>query len=233
MIPPGSVKICSLREPEHAEHVVAAGADMFGLIFVRDAWRYVEPGKAQAIVRRSRDLAGDAVKAVGVFLRTPVDEVNRIAEETDLDLLQLYYPDLPADLADYERPVIVTLRPGPDESAAQVADKIGKIERMGPNVAGVLLDAFSVTGNGGLGELADWKLAQTVAADHGILLAGGLTPHNVGEAIRTVRPIGVDVSSGVETDKVKDPAKIVAFVQNARAAFAEASIGQVNLRPLS
>lgn len=205
---------------------------MFGLIFVRDAWRYVEPAKAREIVRRSRDLSGHAVKAVGVFLRTSVNEVNRVAEETDLDLLQLHLPDVPADLSVYTRPVIVTLRPEPTASAAHMADQMGKIDLMGPNVAGVLLDAFSATGNGGLGELADWDLAREVAAGHGIMLAGGLTPDNVGEAIRRVRPIGVDVSSGVETDKVKDPAKIAAFVLNARAAFTEASIGQVDLRPL-
>lgn len=225
MIAPGSIKICSLREPVHADYVAEAGADMFGLIFVRDAWRYVEPVVARQIVERARALAGDRIKAVGVFRGAGVDAINQIAEDVGLDMVQLSFPDLVDDLSSYTRPIIVTLRPEPGVSAEQVVSRVTQVRQSSLNVAGILLDAPSASGNGGLGELSDWHLAAEVARDHGLILAGGLTPENVEDAIKTVRPIGVDLSSGVETNRVKDPVKISAFVANARAAFAGVSIG--------
>jgi phosphoribosylanthranilate isomerase len=121
--------------------------------------------------------------------------------------------------------VIVTLRPEPGTDPEQVSERVGSVLVPGNNVAGVLLDAPSKSGNGGLGELSDWNLARDVAKRHPVMLAGGLNPENVRDAINTVRPIAVDLSSGVETNREKDPEKILRFASNARAAFSEALIG--------
>ncbi len=201
--------------------VVAAGADMFGLIFVEHAWRKITPVDAREVVAEVRRLSPDrAIRSVGVFVGSSPDEINRIADQVGLDIAQVNAIDLPDDLREIERPVIAVLRPETGTAPADVLEQIHELTSRGGGLEGILIDAFSPTGNGGLGELSDWDLGTHIASQVPIVLAGGLTPANVARAISDVRPIGVDVSTGVETDKEKDREKILAFVQNARLAFA-------------
>ena len=232
MIMPGSVKICSLRRPEHAEMVVASGADMFGLIFVEHAWRKITPADAQVIVEEVRHLSPNRlIRSVGVFVGTSSNEINRIADQVGLDIVQVNAADLPSDLTQIERPTIAVVRPEKGTPPESVLSQMHELSARKGGLEGILIDAFSPSGNGGLGELSDWELGTHVANKLPIVLAGGLTPENVSRAIAEVQPIGVDVSTGVETDTEKDRDKILAFVRNARRAFAAESIGQVDFVP--
>ena len=191
MIPAGAVKICSLREPAHAEYVVAAGADLFGLNFVTDAWRYVEPAHARQIVDEAKRLANShAARAVGVFVGSEPEAINRIADWADLDFVQMHLADLPPDLDVVERPIIVSVRPEPGRTAADITTAVRELRERGSRVAAVLLDSYSASAGGGTGQTGDWVLAGAVASQFPVVLAGGLTPENVADAIRVVGPAG-------------------------------------------
>jgi phosphoribosylanthranilate isomerase len=229
MIPNGVIKICSLRELEHAEYVVAAGADLFGLNFVTQAWRYVEPAQARLIVDEAKRLAnGHAARAVGLFIGSEPDAINRIADDASLDFVQLHLADLPPDTDAIERPIIACLRPEPGQTATGITQAVLELRERGDRIAAVVLDSYSASAGGGTGQVGDWALAGAVASHFPVMLAGGLTPENVAEAIRVVGPVGVDVSSGVETNRVKDRARFIAFVANARAAFSQSLVRQLN-----
>ena len=221
------VKICSTRAVEHAVWARDAGADAVGMIFA-DAPRRIEINAARRIRRelgprielaeastntfaRERQ-AADQPLLVGVFARQPVDEIERILDQVDLDIVQLSGGEHPA-LADRIRRAVV--RAVHVSNGANAANLLREIDRAPRAVA--MLDAKSKQG-GGTGERIDWTIAAQVAAQRPLVLAGGLNPDNVGEAVREVRPWAVDVSSGVETDGVKDREKIAAFVQAAKGA---------------
>lgn len=216
-IRPGSVKICSLREVEHAPFVLDAGVDLFGLIFVRGRSRYVTPERAQEIVHAVREQSnGAAPLAVGVFVDAPVAEINEITRSVGLDLVQLHGDEPPELLSELDLPAIkaISLQPG------DLAETINERIRLYAHAC-VAPVAFLIDGQqGGAGTVADWSVAAELARDWPVILAGGLTPGNVADSIAAVRPIGVDVSSGVESEGAKDPAKTLQFAAAARAAFA-------------
>lgn len=221
LIGAGSVKICSLRETVHAQYVVDAGADLFGLIFVPGVRRFVTAERAREIVERVRLLGGaNAPSAVGVFVDQPAMEINGIADEVGLDFVQLSGSETPEFVARIERPVVKALRPGPDESLADVLRLVESYGSASVPPAAFLIDAYHATAHGGTGIRANWSIAAEVARDWPVMLAGGLTSESVGEAIRSVRPLAVDVASGVETDGAKNQAKILRFVAETRTAFA-------------
>jgi len=231
MISPGTVKICSLRQPIHAEWVVEAGADLFGLIFA-NARRQVSIPVAIEIVKQARALGPDGPPhSVGVFVEQSIDEINRTADAVDLDLVQLHRPDVLARGGKIERPVILVVHAGDDTTVDSIAHVVESVTSSGTRLAGVAVDTFSVSSHGGTGAVANWTVARQIATGFPTVLAGGLHPGNVEQAIADVGPTAVDVSSGVETDGVKDRAKILAFVQAARRGFL-ASVGQVNRIPL-
>ncbi len=202
-----------------------AGADMVGVNFVPGVRRRVEPATAREMVAQFRASSPRCVTVVGLFADQPVDEVVRIVEEVGVDWVQLcgqegpdlwrnvglpflksvHVPDLPDDAASRQEAMLRL-----EERLQQVADAGG----LG------LLDRASSRQPGGMGQTFDWSVARELARrGHRFLLAGGLTPDNVAEAVDAVRPHGVDVSSGVETDGVKDAAKIRSFVHAARGAL--------------
>lgn len=230
MIPPESfVKICSLREPHQAEFAAAAGASAVGLIFA-EARRRVTVERAREIVGELRRLdSRRRVLVVGVFVDQAVDEVNRVADQVGLDLVQLHGAEATDVVARIERPVIKVVRP-PADGGSTSSGAYGELAS--PPVA-YLVDGVSKAAAGGTGERADWTAAAALARTERLILAGGLTPENVGEAVRAVRPFGVDVSSGVETDGAKDRTKVVAFVAAARAAFAGLDLGQGGVVPVA
>lgn len=238
------VKICGLTLPEHAAAAHEAGVAFVGLMFATESRRRVTVEQARRVTEAlppreapaaaNLELAGDGLwfercaraltariaagrpLVVGVFADQPPSLVNSIAEAADVDLIQLSGHE-PWEMAlALRRPVIKTLRAGPGVSAGELLASA----EAGTAVL-CLLDAHVPGQLGGTGERADWGIAAVVAQGIPLVLAGGLDAANVGEAIGSVRPWAVDVSSGVERDGIKDPALIAAFVQAARTAEME------------
>jgi len=217
----GLVKICGLRQSEHAVAAALAGADLLGFIFA-DARRRVTPETARDCIAAARAASPDRVLlAVGVFVDATADEMNAVAACAGLDLIQIHGappPDLFASLA---RPALQVLRTG-EGTVAEVERRIASHAIDPCRPLAYLVDGYAPHAHGGAGVRADWATAAHLAQTVPLILAGGLGPTNVADAIATVRPRGVDVSSGVETDGVKDPAKIAAFVAAAKRAFGAA-----------
>jgi phosphoribosylanthranilate isomerase len=200
------MKFCGITRPEDARAAAAAGATAIGLVFWRPSPRAVDPETARAIVAALP--AG--VPAIGVFVNQPVDEINDTIHAAGLFGVQLH-GDEPLDIIPrIRRPVIRAL-------------SIASLERLSelPPEVTVLLDAHDPGKRGGTGRTIDWARARDVARTRHVVLAGGLTPANVGSAIAIVRPYAVDVSSGVETAPgVKDAALLAAFAGAVRRADA-------------
>ena len=209
------VKICGITSPEDAQLAVSAGADAVGFVFWLASPRAVEPARAAAI---ARELPASVLR-VGVFVDAPRDAMRRIGDEVGLDLLQLHGDEPLAALSDLPRPALKAVRVGPGFGPEQAL-------RYAERVAGLVVDT-RLPGEtqlpGGTGVAFDWSLVTGLADRIGFLmLAGGLSPENVAEAVRAVRPHAVDVSSGVErVPGRKDPARVRAFVEAARAVETE------------
>lgn len=216
-IEPGTVKICGLREPADAVAAAVAGADLLGFIFAPTR-RYVSPEAARACIAAARAAdAGRRIRAVGVFVDASAAEINATADRADLDLVQLSGDEPPELVNQIDHPVLRALRPEPGATADGIVSHLAPFGRSRP--AAFLLDGFHAGAYGGMGVRADWSLAAALAPSLPMLLAGGLRPENVADAIASVRPLGVDVSSGVETDGIKNAVLIAAFVRAAKAAF--------------
>jgi phosphoribosylanthranilate isomerase len=203
------VKICGLTRAEDVRAAVAAGADAVGLVF--------HPASPRAVgIEQARDLCAllpPFVTAVGLFVDATADRIDAILGQVPLELLQFHGEESAAFCAGFGRRWIkaIRMRPGLDVLAAADAYLSGP-----GGAAGILLDAFDPVLAGGTGQAFDWDRIPADLA-HRIVLAGGLTPENVAEAIARVRPFGVDVSGGVESAKgIKDAAKISAFMQGVR-----------------
>lgn len=202
------VKICGLTNLDDALAAAEAGADAVGFVLYRKSPRYVELDTVRAIVRALPPL----VLPVGVFVNENVETVRDTIDACGLALAQLHGDESSSYCELLGRPVLKALRAKDRISALAVAEYQGRA-----GVRGFVLDACSSQAYGGTGLLADWNLAAALAKTCPILLAGGLTPENVADAIRTVRPYGVDVSSGVETSPgKKDHGRLRAFVQAVR-----------------
>ena len=204
------VKICGIRTLEQADAALGAGADYLGFIFYRPSHRYVEPARVGEIVAacRARHGGPDRWQAVGVFVDEPLETVTGAVDAAGLDLVQLCGSEDRAFAARVGRPVVRVVHVGRDGTFASLPD---------PAVHGaqrLLLDTKMEGRFGGTGTTYAWDAVRDVAATS--FLAGGLTPDNVGDAVRAARPWAVDVSSGVERDKVKDPALIRAFIEEVR-----------------
>ena len=204
------VKICGLRTIEHALAAADAGADMLGLNFAASR-RQVSPQQAAQIVEAVRATPhARRISIVGLFVNEAPEHMLAVARQCGLDVIQLSGDEQP-EIADWLTGLILL-------KSIRLDGAPGEISWLdAPNVR-PLIDAHVPGSYGGTGVLADWGRAADLARRRSIMLAGGLTPENVDAAIRQVRPWAVDVSSGVETDGVKDAAKIRAFVAAARAA---------------
>ena len=179
------VKICGITRPEDADRAVECGADALGFVFWPDSPRWIDPNKAWKIVATLPPF----VTAVGVFVNQPSEYVNEIAAQIGLGAVQLHGDEHVEYAATVSRPVLKAM------TLAQAADRA--LDSW-PSRVLVLLDAHDPDKRGGTGMTIDWTSAAAVAASRRIVLAGGLTPANVGQAIARVRPFGIDVSSGVE-----------------------------------
>ncbi len=213
-------KICSLRDAPNALAAAEAGASYIGFNFVHGVRRQLTPDQASEIIDRYRGYRGDGGPAlVGLFADQPIDEVNRILRRCGLQYAQLCGGEPPAYWEDVEASVIKVVRVREDlgiEKAASLA--MASVEEVVAARHTPHLDKYEPGRLGGLGKTFDWSIAARVAARYDVVLAGGLSPDNVADAIAAVRPWMVDVSSGVETDGDKDPAKIRAFARAVSAA---------------
>ncbi len=204
MTPP-KVKICGITRLDDALAAVRLGADALGFNFWPRSKRYLPPAEAGAIVRRLPAF----VTAVGVFVDPTRDEALRALDASRVGLAQLHGDEPPALCASLPVPVLKAVRLAGSRDLAQLAAY---------EVRGFLLDAPSA-GYGGSGTTCDWSLAAEIARELPVVLAGGLTPENVGEAVRVVRPWAVDVASGVESAPgVKDVERMRLFVERAKEA---------------
>ena len=202
------IKICGITNAQDAEAAVAAGADALGFVFYAQSPRYIEPTVAKRIIAQLPPF----VLSVGVFVNQDQETIRNMYNECGLAFAQLHGDETPAFCESLGRPVLRALRLRDRGSLLALAEYKG---RMG--VRGFVVDAFSAEAYGGTGQTVDWSLAREVAKAAPILLAGGLTPGNVQEAVRQVQPYGVDVSSGVEERPgKKDHEKIRAFTQAIR-----------------
>lgn len=214
-----TVKICGVRSLDDALVAARAAADYVGMVFVPGRRRRVEPEAARVITDGLRAGGLKGPKSVGLFGDQPLDEVLDTTATAGLDYVQLCGEEsLDYCRAVLERAgVIKVLHVADDDSPDAIADVANRIDAFAAVGCTVTLDSQVVGLHGGTGQSFDWSIAaQLAAGGRRFLLAGGLTPANVAEAVAVVRPWGVDVSSGVETDGVKDPDKIKQFVANAR-----------------
>jgi len=205
---PIKIKICGITNAQDAEAAVTAGADALGFVFYAQSPRCIEPAVAKRIIAQLPPF----VLSVGVFVNHDRDTILKVFDECGLALAQLHGEETPTFCESLGRPVLRALRLRDRGSLLALAEYKG---RMG--VRGFVVDAFSIEAYGGTGQTVDWSLAREAAQAAPILLAGGLTPSNVQEAIRQVQPYGVDVSSGVEESPgQKNHEKIRAFTQAVR-----------------
>lgn len=200
---PTRIKLCGLTRPEDIRAANAAGADYIGFVFAEKSRRFVSPAAAA----RLRALLAPGIQAVGVFVNAPVEQVAGLLAAGTIDMAQLHGSEDEDYLAALRqctgKPILRAFRV---DSPADVARAVRSQADF------LLLD----NGPGGTGRRFDWSLVKGV--ERPFFLAGGLCPENVAEAVRTVRPYAVDVSSGIETGGVKDAARMQAFVRTVRQA---------------
>ncbi len=210
---PFAIKICGLTNLDDARAARDAGADFLGFVLFPGSPRAVTPAALARIAGR----LDQPPPLVGVFVNQPADEVARIAAACNLGAVQLHGDETWAEYASLAPPVwrafrMVRGRPRPDPADWPAAR--------------LVMDAAAGGSYGGTGRRADWPAAAQLARRWPLMLAGGLTPENVAAAIRRVRPLGVDVSGGVEgAPRRKDRRRLREFVRAARTAAAEMEKG--------
>jgi phosphoribosylanthranilate isomerase len=199
------VKICGITNMDDALAAVDAGADALGFVFSDNSPRYIEPETAGEIIRALPPF----VLTVGLFVNAELELVNSTALSCTLDRVQLHGEETPDFCRQVARPVVKVFR---------VKDA-ASIEPMKEyRVAGYLLDTWSPRAHGGTGTTFNWELAREAKQHGAIILAGGLNAGNVRQAVETVQPYGVDVSSGVEISPgKKDQDKVREFIRRAKS----------------
>ncbi|AFK67769.1 phosphoribosylanthranilate isomerase [Pseudomonas plecoglossicida] len=200
-------KICGITRIEDALAAAEAGADAIGFVFYAKSPRAVDVRQARAIIAELPPF----VTTVGLFVNASRCELNEILEVVPLDLLQFHGDETPQDCEGYHRPWIKALRVRPGDDLEAACQRYA-------GARGILLDTYVPGVPGGTGEAFDWSLVPARLGKP-IILAGGLSADNVGQAIARVKPYAVDVSGGVEQAKgIKDAAKIEAFMRAVKQA---------------
>jgi len=190
-------KICGITRLEDALAAAKFGADAIGLVFYKKSPRYVPPAVAASIIAQLPPF----VTTVGLFVNESTDDIQQILDIVPLDLLQFHGSEIEAECSCFNRPYIkaVAMKPG-----LNVADVVNQY----PGAQGILLDTYDVVLPGGTGKSFDWsKVPQSLSKP--IILAGGLTPGNISEAVGVVHPWAVDVSGGVEESKGKKDHRLI------------------------
>ncbi len=217
---PGSgapiVKICGIMQPEQALSAATAGADMIGLVFAHSR-RELSVAQAEAI-RSALDRLARRPVVVGVFVNETQDRIDDIARRVRLDAVQLSGDETPEEVGAciHFYPVIKALRFVPGTAQEEAISMLARYRAVASDDRlKLLVDTHNPGVYGGTGETSDWALAAKLAAREELIVAGGLNPGNVAEAVVSIAPWGVDVSSGVESGGVKDPTLIRSFIRAA------------------
>jgi phosphoribosylanthranilate isomerase len=198
------VKICGITNVEDALHAAGCGANALGFVFYDRSPRCLSPKTARGIIAELPPF----ITAVGLFVNESSESIRQTADFCGLDVIQLHGDEGPSECNYSPRRVVKALR---------VKEAASLDGHAAYSVSALLLDAWVAGAYGGTGERFNWALAAAVARQRQVILAGGLRAENVADAVRTVRPYGVDVSSGVESSPGrKDPAKVEAFIRNAK-----------------
>lgn len=200
------VKICGITRAQDAIKAVEFGADAIGLVFYDKSPRAVSIDDARAIIQKIPPF----VSIVGLFVDPSPKDVAAVLHRVSLDLLQFHGDELPSECSAYGKPYIkaIKIREGVDIPA-----QVNKYT----TARGILLDTYDPKVPGGTGRVFDWSVIPK-GLSKPIILAGGLTPENVWQAITKVRPFAVDVSGGVEADKgIKDIEKLAAFMRGVQS----------------
>lgn len=206
------VKICGMTRDEDVKAAIAAGTDAIGFVFTESPRRI-----SVDTANRLNGCIPEGVLRVGLFMDTDRFEIERVINSVTLDVLQFHGCESEQECSIYGLPWLKAVAMGSAESVQQA-------ERDYPGALGLLLDSHTLGKPGGSGRIFDWSLTRPVSKL--VWLAGGLDAHNVAQAIRTVRPFAVDVSSGVETAPgIKDAARIRTFIKAVRAVENEISNG--------
>ena len=199
------VKICGMTNLKDVKVAVDGGVDAVGFIFYKKSPRSVTMQAVREIVLELPPF----VDSVGVFVNETAEQINKISDHCKLDRVQLHGDESPAFCKKIRRRVIKVIRVKDIQSLKKLSDY---------PVSSFLLDTFSEDQYGGTGKVFDWNLAYSAKKYGPIILAGGLTPNNVRQAIQRIRPYGVDVCSGVESQPgIKDHKKMQAFLKNVKA----------------
>jgi len=203
------IKICGITRPEDAQHAAKLGVDAIGLVFYSPSPRNVDIEQACAVV----DILPPFITLVGLFVNATAGEIQGVLDRVNLDLLQFHGDESPEFCTRFSRPYIKAIRMREGVDLQVEADRYTQAR-------GLLLDAWHPALPGGTGESFEWARVPDDLPTS-VILAGGLTAHNVGEAVRTVHPYAVDVSGGVEAQKgIKDWGKMADFVAGVRIADA-------------
>ena len=206
------IKICGIKTLTDALNAIEAGADYLGFNFYPKSVRFIEKetcAEITSVLKRKHP----HIKLVGVFVNSPVEEVKAILETCHLDLAQLHGDETPEMLESFNGKAFKAIRLS---ASTSIDESVYPFLKSVPESASpaLLIDAAVKGVYGGSGVTADWSAAAELAKKYPLLLAGGLTSENVADAVRQVRPWGVDVASGVESAPgEKDAAKMSAFVK--------------------
>ncbi|MFZ5770552.1 MAG: phosphoribosylanthranilate isomerase [Thermodesulfobacteriota bacterium] len=202
------IKICGMTDLEEVRHAVAAGVDALGFIFAKASPRYIEPERARGIISTLPPF----VDAVGVFVNEDAEQVAEIVQYCNLTVIQLHGAESPDYCRRFQTRVIKAFQ----VHAGLAARDLLAYEEV---VSGFLLDTYDKNQAGGTGKTFDWSLIQALQPGKPVILAGGLGPANVAQAIAAVRPFAVDVNSAIEREPGhKDPELISALVAAVAAA---------------
>jgi phosphoribosylanthranilate isomerase len=216
---PLRVKVCGVTRPADALLAVAAGADAVGLNFYPPSPRFVDRPRAEAILRELPPL----VEAVGVFTNVPLPDLAQAAAELGLRTAQ-WHGERPEPGDVFPCRLIPAFAARDADGLRRITDYLRRCRDLGRLPAAVLVDGHAAGLYGGTGVPAPWQLLADFDPGVPLILAGGLNPDNVAEAVRVVRPYAVDVASGVESRPgVKDAEKVRRFIENAREAADKAS----------
>lgn len=212
------IKICGITRPDDAHYAAELGADFLGFIFVPGSPRYIDPKRAARIIAQvqwsggkgnrhdGRPLESQPLHCVGVFRDASIDEIRRVCEIAGNEYVQLHGSESDEIVREIGRPVIRTVPVGEN-----VPITVTSAEWL-------LFDTHDAQQGGGTGRAFDWSLLSRVQRTKPFFLAGGLTPDNVGDAIRAVRPDGIDIATGVESQPgIKDQAKLRKFFERVKS----------------
>jgi len=205
MTPDPLLKICGITRLEDALHAAAEGATALGFVFWLQSPRYIKPAEAAAIIAR----LPPQITPVGLFVNESPARIREVVAETGITMAQLHGDEPPSYAEALQIPIVRAIS----------LDRTGETADW-PDGTTFLIDGADPVRRGGTGTKVDWQAAAALARGRRLVLAGGLTPENVAEAIQVVGPYGVDVSSGVEdTPGIKNADKVTRFLASARSAF--------------